>query len=168
MQPSDRCTTIIKAWEGIRDGDPTTVNLDAYLCPSGYVTIGWGHVVVVGGEMLRGHEGLRIAKQVYPDGITMEQAEALLRADIESKAVDVESLLKVEVSQGEFDALVSFAFNVGNKAFCDSTLARKANAGDMPGACAELSRWTRAGGRELPGLVKRRAAERELCERGLQ
>jgi GH24 family phage-related lysozyme (muramidase) len=46
--------------------------------------------------------------------------------------------------------------------------ARKANAGDMPGACAELSRWTRAGGNELPGLVKRRAAERELCERGLQ
>ena len=64
-------------------------------------------------------------------------------------------------------AFLSFAFNVGNGAFCGSTLTRKANAGDMPGACAELSRWTYAGGKQMPGLVIRRAAERQLCERGL-
>ena len=56
------------------------------------------------------------------------------------------------------------AFNVGNARFCSSTLARKANAGDMAGACAELSRWTYAGGKPLPGLVKRRATERAICE----
>lgn len=64
-------------------------------------------------------------------------------------------------------AMVSFVFNVGGRAYCASTLARKANAGDLAGACAELSRWTYAGGRELPGLVRRRAAERALCEESL-
>ncbi|MFC4158296.1 lysozyme [Chitinimonas lacunae] len=64
-------------------------------------------------------------------------------------------------------AFTSFTFNVGGRAYCASTLARKANAGDLRGACAELSRWTYAGGRELPGLVRRRAAERKLCEESL-
>lgn len=64
-------------------------------------------------------------------------------------------------------AFTSFSYNVGTGAFCKSTLARKANAGDLRGACAELSRWTYAGGRQLPGLVTRRAAERAMCERGL-
>ena len=61
-------------------------------------------------------------------------------------------------------AATSFAFNVGVAAYCRSTMARKFNAGDYAGACAEFSRWTYAGGRELPGLVKRRAAERAMCE----
>ena len=71
------------------------------------------------------------------------------------------------MTDGQKAAFLSFAFNVGAQKFCGSTLVKKANQGDMPGACAELSRWTYAGGRELPGLVKRRAAERALCERGL-
>lgn len=63
--------------------------------------------------------------------------------------------------------LVSFAFNVGGGAYCRSTLARKANAGDLVGACKELLRWTYAGGRQLPGLVRRRKAEADLCLRGI-
>jgi lysozyme len=66
-----------------------------------------------------------------------------------------------------FAAFISFAYNVGEGAFCRSTLARKARAGDLAGACAELPRWIYAGGRQLPGLVTRRAAERALCESGL-
>lgn len=61
-------------------------------------------------------------------------------------------------------AFVSFAYNVGGDKFCGSTMARKANAGDLAGACAELSRWTLAGGKALPGLVTRREKERVLCE----
>jgi lysozyme len=61
-------------------------------------------------------------------------------------------------------ASVSFAYNVGAQAFCGSTMARKLRAGDMPGACAELSRWVYAKGELLPGLVRRRAAERAMCE----
>lgn len=64
-------------------------------------------------------------------------------------------------------AFTSFAFNVGGAKFCGSTLAAKARGGDLAGACAELSRWTYAGGKPLPGLVRRRAAERALCEKGL-
>lgn len=61
-------------------------------------------------------------------------------------------------------ASTSFAYNVGSGAFCASTMSRKLMARDYAGGCAELSRWTYAGGQQLPGLVKRRAAERALCE----
>ena len=97
---------------------------------------------------------------------TRQQCEDMLYGDLLKHTAALDCI-KRPMTDGQKAAFLSFAFNVGNKAFCDSTLARKANAGDMPGACAELSRWTRAGGRELPGLVKRRAAERELCEKGL-
>ena len=61
-------------------------------------------------------------------------------------------------------AILSWAYNVGSDAACKSTLMKKLNAGDFPGACAELSRWTMAAGKVYPGLVRRRAAERALCE----
>ena len=97
---------------------------------------------------------------------TKEQCETMLYGDL-LKHADALNCIKTPLADNQKAAFLSFAFNVGNKAFCDSTLARKANAGDILGACAELSRWTLAGGRELPGLVKRRAAERQLCEKGL-
>lgn len=65
-------------------------------------------------------------------------------------------------------AFISFAYNAGATAYCGSTMARKVRAGDYAGACAELSRWTYAGGRQLPGLVKRRATERAICEGKMQ
>lgn len=68
---------------------------------------------------------------------------------------------------GPRTAFVSFAYNVGEDAFCKSTLVRKARAGDMAGACAELDRWVYAKGIKLPGLVRRRAEERAICEGGI-
>ncbi len=68
---------------------------------------------------------------------------------------------------GAYMAFISFAYNVGTGAFCKSTLARKANAGDIRGACNELPKWATARGIKLPGLVKRREAERQLCLKGL-
>lgn len=64
-------------------------------------------------------------------------------------------------------ASISFAYNVGAQKFCASTMSAKLRAGDYRGGCAELSRWVYAGGKALPGLVKRRQAERAMCERGL-
>ena len=125
--------------------------LQSYRDPIGIITACVGHT---GPELRMG--------QRY----TRQQCEDMLYGDLLKHAQALDCI-KHPLTDGQKAAFVSFAFNVGNKAFCDSTLARKANAGDMAGACAELSRWTRAGGRELPGLVKRRAAERELCERGL-
>ena len=97
---------------------------------------------------------------------TREQCDDMLAKDLLEHAEALDCI-KTPMADGQKAAFLSFAFNVGNGAFCGSTLARKANAGDMRGACAELSRWTLAGGRELAGLVKRRAAERALCERDL-
>ena len=97
---------------------------------------------------------------------TREQCDDMLAKDLLEHAAALECI-KTPMADGQKAAFLSFAVNVGDGAFCGSTLARKANAGDMRGACAELSRWTLAGGRELPGLVKRRAAERALCERDL-
>ena len=125
--------------------------LRSYVDPVGIVTACTGHT---GPELRMGQT------------FTKEQCETMLYGDLLKHTAALDCI-KHPMTDGQKAAFLSFAFNVGNKAFCDSTLARKANAGDMPGACAELSRWTRAGGRELPGLVKRRAAERELCEKGL-
>lgn len=94
---------------------------------------------------------------------TAAECQAMLDEDLlkHTEAIDC---IKRPLTDGQKAAFLSFAFNVGNSAFCGSTLVRKANAGDMAGACAELSRWTLAGGKELPGLVRRRAAERAMCE----
>ena len=72
--------------------------------------------------------------------------------------------VRVSLHQYECDAFVSLAYNIGSGAFCGSTLVRKLNAGDYAGACAEIDRWVYAGGKRLPGLVKRRAEERARCE----
>jgi lysozyme len=94
---------------------------------------------------------------------TQEQCNQQLYGDL-LKHADALDCVKAPMTDGQKAAFLSFAFNVGNSAFCQSTLVRKANQGNMAGACAELSRWTYAGGKELPGLVRRRAAERAMCE----
>ncbi|WP_454844906.1 lysozyme [Ralstonia thomasii] len=92
------------------------------------------------------------------------ECRAQLDRDLSRHAEGVMACIKTPLTTGQKIAFVDLAYNVGVGAVCNSTLARKANAGDMAGACAELSKWTRAGGQVLPGLVRRRAAERELCE----
>jgi len=98
---------------------------------------------------------------------TPAQCEALLRQDVLEHADAIAPCIKRKLPVETHAAFLSFAFNVGPKAFCASTLAAKMNAGDLAGACAQLSRWTLAGGVKWPGLVRRRADERKLCEKGL-
>ena len=125
--------------------------LRSYRDPVGIVTACTGHT---GPELKMG--------QTY----TRQQCEEMLYKDL-AKHADALSCVRQPLTDGQRAAFVSFAFNVGEGAFCGSTLVRKANAGDIDGACAELSRWTYAAGKQLPGLIKRRAAERQLCEAGL-
>ncbi len=125
--------------------------LRTYRDPIGIVTACTGHT---GPELRMGQT------------FTKEQCTEMLYVDLLKHAQALECV-KRPMSDGQKAAFLSFSFNVGNGAFCSSTLVRKANAGDMPGACAELSRWTYAGGKQLLGLIKRRAAERKLCEEGM-
>lgn len=118
----------------------------AYTCPAGVLTIGYGHT-----------------KNVQPGQvITEEEAEALLRADCADAEAAVARLVKVPLNQSQFDALVSFTFNVGAGNLERSTLLRRLNAGNYERAADEMLRWDRGGGRVLKGLTLRRDAERAL------
>ena len=155
---------LIKSFEGIPDGDPSTANLDPYVDPIGIYTIGWGHAIQWGNNFLKTStpNAKDIAKQLYPNGLTMQQAEDLLRNDIHATSIPVEGLVKVSVSDNQFAALVSFAFNVGVNNLRSSTLLKKVNARDFAGAALEFAKWNKAGGKVLKGLVRRRAAEAML------
>lgn len=154
---------LIKSFEGIADGNPKTVNLDPYLCPAGYWTIGWGHVVLdPSGKQIKGANNKSMARAVYPGGITKAEAEVLLADDVRRFSVGVEQLLKVTISDVKFCALVSFAFNVGVAALERSTLLRLVNAGAFAQVAPQFLRWTTAGGKELAGLKRRREAEARL------
>ena len=130
---------VIKRFEGF---SPTV-----YICLAGYPTIGYGHVV-------KPQE-----REQFADGITAEQAETLLRQDVQTAERAVLRLITVPLTDGQFDALVSFTFNLGAGALQRSTLRRRVNRGDHAGVPAELRKWVWAGGRKLEGLVKRRKAE---------
>jgi lysozyme len=95
-----------------------------------------------------------------------EVCRQLLERDTRASVKTVQHGVKVPITQEQFDALVSFEFNVGRKALLTSTLLRKLNAGDCWGAAREFDRWIRAKGRVLRGLIKRRADERRLFETG--
>lgn len=133
---------LIKQWEGLR--------LRAYQCSAGVWTIGYGHT----GNVRAGME------------ITEEGADALLVSDIAKFERAVAQAVEVPLTQHQFDALVSFVFNVGEGAFKGSTLLRKLNAVQYDAVPAELMRWVHAGGKRVQGLVNRRAAEAGLWARG--
>ena len=130
---------LIKRFEGF---SPTV-----YTCPAGYPTIGYGHVVKPD------------ERQQFASGITNEQAETLLRQDVQTAERAVLPLITVPLTDGQFDALVSFTFNLGAGALQRSTLRRRVNRGDHAAVPAEFRKWVWAGGRKLQGLVRRREIE---------
>ena len=97
---------------------------------------------------------------------TPAECEERLLEDATYAGRGVAKGVKVKLTQGQYDALVSFVFNVGETKFYSSTLLRKINAGDCLGAAAEFDRWVYAKGKRLPGLVSRRADERKQWEEG--
>lgn len=146
MQTSDKGIALIKQFEGCK--------LTAYPDPgSGGApwTIGYGWTQPVDGKPVR-------------PGMTIDQATAdrLLKTGLVSYENDVSRLVKVKLSQGQFDALVSFTYNLGSRSLSTSTLLSKLNAGDYAGAADEFPRWNKAGGKVLNGLTRRREAERAL------
>ncbi|EGQ5301955.1 lysozyme [Enterobacter hormaechei] len=143
MQTSDKGIALIKQFEGCK--------LTAYQDSVGVWTIGYGWTQPVDGKPIRA-------------GMTIKQetAERLLKTGLVSYEIDVSRLVKVSLTQGQFDALVSFTYNLGARSLSTSTLLRKLNAGDYAGAADEFLRWNKAGGKVLNGLTRRREAERDL------
>jgi len=153
---------LIRGFEGIPDGNPSTVNIDPYIDPIGIWTIGWGHAIRADGRFLKGEADRAEVQTLYPDGITVDQAVALLHADLVDTGRDVLSVVVVPLNDNEFGALTSFTFNLGIGNLRSSTLLKMLNTGDRAGAADQFLRWTMAGGKVLAGLVKRRQAERAL------
>jgi lysozyme len=153
---------LVKSFEGIPGGDSATQNIVPYLDPVNIWTIGWGHTLRYCGRFLKGDADRAHVRALYPDGITLAQAEILLHADLIDTARDVLAMLAVPVNDNELGALTSFAFNLGTGNLHSSTLLKKLNANDRIGAADQFIRWVRADGKVLQGLVRRRAAERIL------
>jgi GH24 family phage-related lysozyme (muramidase) len=126
---------------------------------AGHCTIGYGHLVHMGA--CNGTE-----PQEFKRGLTQGEAESLLQEDAQKAADAVRSDVHVPLNQQQFDALVSFVYNLGAAAFASSTLLRDLNARNFGAAPGQLRQWTHAGGKVLPGLVARRNAEAELFSSG--
>ncbi len=144
MKTSQKGIDLIKNFEGLR--------LKAYLCPAKVWTIGYGHT---GADV---KEGLLIGQA---------QAENLLRNDLQRFENSVNAYVKVKLNQNQFDALVSFAYNVGIEALSKSTLVKFLNQGLFNQAANQFDRWVNANGKPLSGLVARRAKEKALFLRGV-
>lgn len=139
MKISQKGMKLIQDFEGLA--------LKAYKDPIGIWTWGYGST----------------GPHVTPDKVgTQEEAEQLLKKDLERFEKGVSDLVKVKLNQNQFDALVSFSFNLGLGSLKSSTLLKKLNASDYQGAANEILRWNRAGGKVLNGLTRRRIAERGL------
>ena len=139
MDISQNGIDLIKRFEGCR--------LTAYKCPANVLTIGYGHT----GQDVK--QGLTI---------TQEQAEKLLKSDLTVHCNNVSKLVKVPLNQNQFDALVSFEYNIGYGNLSRSTLLALLNQKKYKEASEEFKKWKYAGGKVLAGLVKRREAEKEL------
>jgi len=126
-------------------------SLVAYLDPVGIPTICEGVTL-----------GVKLGDQATP-----AQCDQLLLRELRIALTAVDRQVRMPLPDTRRAALGSFVYNVGERQFSSSTLLRLLNSGDVRGACAQLSRWVYAGGKQLSGLVHRRAAERELCEVGL-
>jgi lysozyme len=131
---------LLKRSEGFRDR--------TYLDMAGYPTIGYGHRL--------------LHPESFPRGVSQEQAAEILISDVRDAEQAVQRLVKVPLTQGQFDALVDFCFNLGSGKLAESTLLKDLNAGQYDAASEQLLRWDHAGGQECAALKTRREAEFEL------
>lgn len=144
MRTSDAGVSLIKTFEGFR--------AKPYRCPAGIPTIGYGATFYPDGRKV----------SMNDPAITEARATELLRNMLDGFERGVLRLVAVPLAQHEFDALVSFAYNVGIEALAGSTLLKRLNANDKKGAADQFLRWNRADGRAMSGLTRRREAERAM------
>ena len=155
MKVSDKCISMIKHHEGVRT--------KPYQCPALLWTVGVGHVI----DPMHGRLKLEERRNLpIPDGwnrtLSMEEVDDILKKDLARFEQGVSRYCPGNLTQGQFDALVSFSFNVGLGNLQRSTIRMKVNRGDMEGAAEGFMDWTKAGGKVLKGLVNRRTDEKNL------
>lgn len=143
MKMSQSGLELVKEFEGLR--------LKAYKCPAAVWTVGFGHTSAAGAPIVTSNLV-----------ITRAEAEEILKRDLVQYEDCVREKVQIGITQSQFDALVSFTYNVGEAQFSRSTLLKRVNAGRFDEVPAEFMKWTKGGGRELPGLVRRRRAEVKL------
>ena len=152
-----------EAIEGIKKDEG--VRTKPYRCPALLWTCGVGHVIDQNHIRVKFDERKNIPLPPEWDRVlSMAEVDAILAADLATFERGVLRLCPGGLTQGRFDALVSFSFNVGLGNLQRSTIRMKHNRGDFEGAAESFMAWTKAGGKELPGLVKRRKHERALYE----
>ncbi len=144
---------LLKQWEGFE--------LKVYKDSAGLPTIGVGHLLTKA-ELSSGKILIKGVTVKYASGLTDQQVEDLLSQDIRPVEEVVNKNVKVELNQNQFNALVSFTFNVGNGAFIQSTLLKLLNQGKHNEVPDQLRRWVRSGGQIVTGLVNRRENEVKL------
>lgn len=155
MNISDKCLHMIRHHEGIR--------LNPYQCPARLWTIGCGHVMFPEqGKLKIDQRDAFVPPAEAMRKYSMEEVDGILRSDLDRFERGVERFCPVPLTQGMFDGLVSFAFNVGLGTLQRSTLRQKLLRGDKEGAAEELLKYCMAGGKILKGLQKRRIDERAL------
>jgi lysozyme len=140
MQLSAEGLNLVKRWEGYRQ--------HTYLDVAGFPTIGFGHRL--------------LASESFPNGIEEAQANAILARDVRGAEQAVTRMVKVTLTQNQFDALVDFVFNLGQGKLAASTLLKELNLGHYDAACEQLLLWDRAGAQENATLKARRSAESAL------
>ena len=144
MKASDKCLKMLAHHEGVRQ--------KPYKCPAGLWTVGVGHLIGDGKSL--------------PDSwnrtFSLEEVYAILAKDVERFERGVERYITIPLKQGEFDAIISFAFNLGLGTLQKSTLRQKLNRGDKEGAIESLLKYNKAGGKILKGLDNRRKDEAAL------
>jgi lysozyme len=138
MKISKNGLDLIKHFEGCE--------LEAYKCPAGVWTIGYGHIKTA-------VEGMTI---------TQHQADEMLIEEMNEYEGYINNSVRVDLTQNQFDAMVSWVYNLGNGNLNASTLLKVLNSGDYAGVPEQLLRWNKAGGRVLEGLTRRRQAEADL------
>ena len=153
MQVGQSGKKLFQEWEGLE--------LNEYLDSGGAPTIGVGHLMTRS-ERMSGKIIIKGKGVVYRKGLTVQQCWDLLDQDLDSAEASVNSMVKVPLNQNQFDALVSFVFNVGNNAFRDSTLLKVLNAGHFDQVPTQLRRWIRDNGKIVKGLINRREKEISL------
>jgi lysozyme len=146
MRVNAQGLALIKMYEGLR--------LKAYRDAVGIWTIGYGHTSMAGSPEVT--PGLVIDRQT---------ADSIMAVDVSHFASRIQTFITRDLNDNQFSSLVSFAYNVGVGAFAKSSVLKSANAGDAEAVARRLNLWNKAGGRVLPGLVKRRAAEGLLYQK---